>query len=296
SEAIPPPATVPPERVGFNDFPVDPDGVIRRNLLFADANTTPNSETLYSFSLRLALAYLEAEAILPVQSDVNPRYLALDGTDFYPIGPHFGGYRSIDNAGYQIMLQYRSQTDSVERLSLSDLLSGQFTNSMIRDRIVIIGTTAPSAKDLFYTPFSEAAAIDHLMPGVVLHVQATSQLLSHVLNEQPLPWQFPEALEIAWILLASGTGGALGWYARRLWILGLSIIGGGLIWVGIPALAFTAGGWLPVLSANAAFVSSLVVIALYRTRQNPKTAIGQSLTFATAPPPTALPGMSEKQT
>lgn len=296
SEAIPPPATVPPERVGFNDFPVDPDGVIRRNLLFADTNNTPNSETLYSFSLRLALAYLEAEDILPVASEVNPRYLALDETVFYPIGRHFGGYRAIDDAGYQVMLQYRSQSNPVERLSLSDLLSGQFTDSMIRDRIIIIGTTAPSAKDLFYTPFSEAAAIDHLMPGVVLHVQATSQLLSHVLDEQPLRGQFPEGVEIAWILLASGAGGALGWYVRRLWLLGCGVIGGSIVLISLPALAFMAGGWVPLLPANAAFVSSLVVIALYRTRQPPQTAISHSFTFATASPQTAITGMSKKQT
>ncbi|ASC71801.1 Serine/threonine-protein kinase [Halomicronema hongdechloris C2206] len=38
NQALPPPDTVPSDRVGFNDIPVDSDGVIRRNLLFASAS------------------------------------------------------------------------------------------------------------------------------------------------------------------------------------------------------------------------------------------------------------------
>jgi len=265
SEAIPAPPTVTPERVGFNDFPVDPDGVIRRNLLFASVDNRPDGEVLYSFSLRLVLAYLEAENILPLKSEENPDYLELDGTVFRPLGEHFGGYRTIDDAGYQMLLQYRSQNNVVQSLSLQELRAGQFTAAMIRDRIVVIGTTAPSAKDFFYTPFSEASEVDHLMPGVTLHVQATSQMLSSVLDGQRLPWTFPETVEILWALWWAAGGGVLAWYIRRPWLLGMGIVAGGCLLVAVPAMVFQAAGWLPVLPASLCFVGSAIATILGRS-------------------------------
>jgi CHASE2 domain-containing sensor protein len=265
SEAIPAPPTVPPERVGFNDFPVDADGIIRRNLLFATPNNHPETASLYSFSMRLALAYLETENILPLASDVNPRYLDLDGTVFIPLTQHFGGYRAIDEGGYQVLLQYRSAKNAVARLSLSDVLSGQFTAEMIRDRIVIIGTTAPSAKDLFFTPFSATAEADFLMPGVLLHVHATSQILSSVLDGRPLPWAFPEGAELGWIVLWAISGAGLGWWGQRLWLLGLGLVGGAIALVLIPASVFMVGGWLPVMPATVAFIGSTIGTALSRS-------------------------------
>ncbi|NER81940.1 MAG: CHASE2 domain-containing protein, partial [Leptolyngbya sp. SIO1D8] len=266
SESIPAPATVTPDRIGFNDFPVDPDGVIRRNLLFAAANHSPDSEVLYSFGLQVALAYLEQEDIFPVESEVDPSFLDLNGMVFRPLHRNFGGYRNIDDAGYQLLLQYRSENNAVERLSLEDVLKRQFTESQIRDRIVFIGTTAPSAKDLFYTPFSEASAEDHLMAGVMLHVQATQQILSTAMGEQSLLWAFPESVEVVWILLWAAGGSALGLGIRRPWLMGLGLIGCGVVLVGVPAAVFMVfGGWMPLLPASITFIGSVVGAILYRS-------------------------------
>ena len=265
TEAIPAPVTVAPDRVGFNDFPVDPDGVVRRNLLFAAADDSPDSEVLYSFGLRLALAYLAQAEIFPVQSDRDPTVLELNGTVFHPLQRHFGGYRNIDDAGYQVLLRYRSRDTAVQRLSLRAVLNGQSTDALVRDRIVIIGTTAPSAKDLFYTPFSEASEADHLMAGAVLHAQATSQIVSSALGEQPLPWAFPEAVEVVWILLWAAGGSALGATVHRPWLLGVGLLGGGVLLAGVPAFMFTVGGWMPLLPASVAFIGSAIGTTLYRS-------------------------------
>ncbi|MEO1296000.1 MAG: CHASE2 domain-containing protein [Cyanobacteria bacterium J06636_16] len=187
SEAIPAPPTVTPERVGFNDFPIDQDGFVRRSLLFASEGS--DSPTLNSFALQLALAYLETEDIILTASEVNPEYPAFNGTTLARLRRNFGGYRNLDDRGYQVMLRYRSPQEAAPRLSLSEVLSEQFDEALVRDRIVIIGTTAPSAKDLFYTPFSrDIDDEDFQMAGVVLHVQATSQLLAGALEGQQLPW------------------------------------------------------------------------------------------------------------
>lgn len=264
SEAIPAPRTMTPERVGFNDFPIDADGVLRRNLLFASTDSSPEGEVYYSFALRLALAYLESQNVVPLASEVSTDYLALNGTTFFPLDRNFGGYRTVDDRGYQLMLQYRSSQNALPRLSLQDVLKGHFTDEMIRDRIIIIGTTAPSAKDLFFTPYSEATETDFLMPGVVLHAQAVSQILRAALGEETLPWAFSETAEIAWILFWAVSGGIAGWSLKRPWVFLIYLVAGSLIVVWVPAAVFTLNGWLPLVPATASLVGSAISAALSR--------------------------------
>ena len=270
SDAIPAPRTVAPERVGFNDFPVDDDGFIRRMMLFAE---DAEGYVLSSFALQLALAYLASEDVIPLVSEVNEEYVDLNGTTFFPLGPHFGGYRNLDSRGYQLMLRYRSAVNAAPRLSLTDLLEGRFEATLIRDRIVVIGTTAPSGKDLFYTPFSRGDDEEFQMAGAMLHVQVTSQILSAAMNGQTLPWAFPEAAEMVWIVVGAAGGGALGWSLQRLWRLGVGFVGGGAVLIGVPAIAFSAGGWLPILPASVAFTGAMMATALYRSyaSQSPPT-------------------------
>lgn len=267
TEAHPAPSTVPSERAGFSDIVIDPDGVVRRNLMSVYANSTPDSEILYSFSLRLALIYLEKEGIFPLQSVVDPTYLDLNNQVFRPLRQNFGAYRRIEDNGYQVMLQYRSPHNAAERLSLGNILEGEFLPEMIRDRIVIIGTTAPSAKDLFDTPFSRTAQEEFWMPGAMLHAQATSQILSHALDRPSLPWAFPEALEVGWIVMAAMVGGTIGGFCRRSSQLGLGLIGGEAILWSLPMAVFAIGGWLPLLPASISFGSSLIGAALYQSHR-----------------------------
>jgi adenylate cyclase len=61
AEKISAPPRVPKERVGFVDIPIDPDGRVRRNLLFAsDAETTRAS-----LSLQFALITTQHRAKSP---------------------------------------------------------------------------------------------------------------------------------------------------------------------------------------------------------------------------------------
>ncbi|MEM9007119.1 MAG: CHASE2 domain-containing protein [Cyanobacteria bacterium P01_F01_bin.86] len=295
SEAIPAPATVTPERVGFNDFPIDRDGVVRRNLMYASESS--DSPTLSSFALQLALVYLHQEGINPLTSEINPLYPDLNGTTFFPLGPHFGGYRHVDSRGHQIMLRFRSRNNAVQQLSLSEVLDEQFESALIRDRIVIIGTTAISGKDFFTTPFSQmhfSQVNDETfeMSGVMMHVQATSQFLSIAMDGQRLPWTFPEVIEWLWIVAGATGGGLAGWYLRRLWLFGLGLVGGCLMLVGVPAVVFMTGGWLPVLAAGVAFIGSMVVVALYRSYLPPSPSMHNASTLMM----TSLTNPFEKKT
>jgi CHASE2 domain-containing sensor protein len=61
AEGVNPPPTLPEERIGFNDLVLDADNTIRRNLM--SFSTDEGNQT--SFSLKLALSYLETLGISP---------------------------------------------------------------------------------------------------------------------------------------------------------------------------------------------------------------------------------------
>ncbi|PYM32116.1 MAG: adenylate/guanylate cyclase domain-containing protein, partial [Candidatus Rokuibacteriota bacterium] len=76
----PPPVLRDTDQVAFDDVLVDAGGTVRRGLLFLDDGT----KTAYSFALRLALLYLQAEGVHPQASEKNPGQLRLAHTTIRP--------------------------------------------------------------------------------------------------------------------------------------------------------------------------------------------------------------------
>ncbi len=68
------------------------------------------------------------------------------------------------------MLRFR-EPGSFAKFSLNDLLIGEILPSSIEGKIVLIGSSAPSLKDLFEVPFSRFESGDVMMriPGVEIH-------------------------------------------------------------------------------------------------------------------------------
>lgn len=259
SPAIPPPPGLPSNRVGFNDFTLDPDIVVRRNLIFADTQTA----TLYSFALRVALAYLAPQGIALRPNRTNSNWVELGAAIFKPIERNAGGYQTIDARGYQILLKYRGQRVA-QQVSLMDVLEGRVKPEWVKDKVVLIGTTAASEKDLFSTPFR---AIEHDTPqmsGVLLHAHMTSQILSMALDRQPLFWFWDEWLEIVWIAAWAVAGGCLAWRIRHPVILGL---GGTVLLTSLVAIGFSTFlhyGWIPIAAPATAAIATGGIIIAYR--------------------------------
>lgn len=260
SEPIPPPPTVPPERIGFNDFPVDPDGIVRRNLMFA----SQDGQVFHSFATRIAFSYLEQEGILPMNPSEDPSHMQLGNGHFLPLASNSGGYQTIDSAGYQVMLHYHSLNQLAPQVSLSEVLAGTVDPSLIEDKIILIGTTAPSAKDLFDTPFTASQRTEHQMAGVVLHGQMVSQILTAAEEGQGLFWFWPEWAEMGWIVLWALMGGAIAWYVHHPVSLGVSSVSVVVIGAGVSIFIFFNQGWVPVVAPLAAFALADGAIATYR--------------------------------
>lgn len=258
---VPPPAGVSDDRVGFNDILVDPDGIVRRNLMFASIG----SQSFYSFSLRLVLSYLKPQGIELQNTPNNPDQIQLGQATWTPLQPNSGGYHHLDAAGYQILLNYRTADRPARQITFTEVLKGRLKPEWVKDKVVLIGTVAASGKDVFYTPFSRSSD-NPQMTGVELHAQMVSQLLSQALDGTPSFWFLPNWAEILWIGSWALIGGSLVGFSRRPIVVILAgtvvlIALGGTHW-----LIFLQQGWLPAGGAAiATMVTGLSVILLNRS-------------------------------
>ncbi len=262
-DRIPPPANVPPERVGFNDVLVDSDGIVRRNLLFAATEEAGYT----SFALQLALQSLARAGVTPAASPANPDHLQLGPVEFVPLRSNSGAYQVSDDRGYQILLDYRSTAQVARMVTLSDVLSNQIDPAWVKDKVVLMGYTAPSLKDLFYTPFSAGEQVRHQMPGVELHAHMVSQVLSAVLDGRPMFWFWTEEQEWLWVFAWSVLGGAIAWLVRRPVVLGMT---GMALVMGVAVVSFglfLQRGWVPVMAPAIATIASLGTVVTYRAQQ-----------------------------
>ncbi|MEB3218497.1 MAG: CHASE2 domain-containing serine/threonine-protein kinase [Nostocales cyanobacterium 94392] len=266
--AIPPPTGIEAERVGFSDIVQDPDGTIRRNLLLIEPAANDACKAEFSFSLQLALKYLAVGGIQP-QFNSNGE-LQLRDIVFKPIEANFGAYQNIDAGGDQILLNYRSSQQVAQQVTVTDVLTNKISQDLVKDRIVLIGSTAPSLKDIQKTPYSSGKSDNSGdMTGVAIHASSISQILSTVLNGESLFWSFPESGEAGWILLWSLAGGIIALRLRHPLLLGIAGAGALTILFGSNFFIFTQAGWVPVITPALGFVlagGSVIAYSGYQSK------------------------------
>jgi diguanylate cyclase (GGDEF)-like protein len=276
TDAVPPPSNVPNERVGFNDFVLDTDNVLRRNLAYAQFE----GKQFYSFALQVSLQYLAARNLT---LKVQPDSLQIGNINFPRLAANSGGYQmeASEALGWQFLLNYNQNI--AEKLTLTDILEDRFNPEIIRGKIVLIGTTAPSQKDLFATPLSSSNPQQSLMPGVIVHAQMVSQILQTILDARSLWWYWQEWQEILYIWVWSVFGIQIFRRHNNLLKAGLILLlatGGALCFAGI---VFTQAGWIPLLpSFIALFAGSavgLVQKVVYLSFHDPLTGLNNRRSF-----------------
>ena len=259
----PPPVLKDTEQVGFNDIVVDPGGVVRRALLFLDDEQTSAS----AFALRLALLYLQAEGVTAQPAPENPALLRLGRTTIRPLEPNDGGYVGVDARGYQFLLDFQGARRPFTSIDLTSLLAGSFDPALLRDRIVLIGVTAESIKDDFYTPFSRGLSANQYVPGVAVHAHIASQLLRMALDGQAPMRTLPDWQEWLWIAFWSGAGALLAFGVRSPWRLAAAVAGGALVLAGFDFLAFLRTWWVPLVPPALAWLASAGIVIAYTSHQ-----------------------------
>lgn len=258
-----PPIAAPPilkqlEQVAANDVVPDADGKIRRGFL---AVKSENGEFLESLGLRLALFYLDKKGVAP---DPDAPNLKLGQANFVPFKGNDGAYVRADDGGEQILLNYRGPARTFQTVSLMDVLNDKVPPNAMRDRIVLIGATAASTNDFFYTPYSnDWTATSQRMAGVEIQANLASQIIQSALVNRPLIQSWSEPLEWLWIFFWSAVGATVAWGLRnsRWTPLAVLLLTGALIAGGF--WAFIWGWWIPVLPPAVGLVISLVAVTRY---------------------------------
>ena len=246
------PPGVPDARIGFNNFLIDRDGTLRRNLLAFKLG----DKSRYSFALQLSKIYLDTKAIW-----LESGFLSVNGVKFPNLQADSGGYQlsASDVRGFQILIDY-PVPNTVRQLSFSQIMSGDYNRDWIKDKVIIIGYTAPSKKDVFHTPFTGAKTA-----GAVIHAHMVNQILGTVLDGQAL-WRFvPQWSELGWIWLWSMMGAVLVWRVKHPLILGGSLIATSVGLVGICWVSFLGLVWVPLIPAILGLLSTTGVILAYKT-------------------------------
>jgi adenylate cyclase len=224
----------------FNPFlggGLDPDGVIRALPLLAGYH----GAVYDSLAVAVMREYL-GNASLAVQGD----RLALDGTR--------GRVELPISAGFTAMVPLAGRGGPgggrFRYLSATDVLEGRVDWSLLRDRIVLVGTTAPGQTDLRATPVSE------VFPGVEIHASLISGALDGRVKQRPVEAPAIGALAtlvvaglLALILPAMGAVGAV-----------LAAVVGAMTLAGLNAIAYSNLGQVLPLAAS---LAAVLVLGLF---------------------------------
>ncbi len=160
-------------RGGFFDNPyVDQDGVFRRVPLLQSFE-----EYLYpSLALAITQAYLNiSKTGLVVESDgskSNKKYVALEAISL-------GNYQIPVDANASVFVPFRGLQGSFPYISAHKVLNREIEPTTFKDKIVLIGTSAPGLLDLRSTP------VQNIYPGVEVHANIISGILDQKINHHP---------------------------------------------------------------------------------------------------------------
>ncbi|WP_241993405.1 CHASE2 domain-containing protein [Trichormus variabilis] len=260
------------DQIAASDLLLDADGKVRRGLISLESKS---GEEVVSLGTQLSLMYLEKKGIELKELDAEKRHYQLGKATFIPFEKNDGGYIRADDRGYQILLNFRGTQDNFQKYSIMQVVNGQVPPNWGRDRIVLIGATAASLHDDFFTPYSSSvSAFPERMPGVVIHANVISQILSAALDGRPMMRGSSQEIQWLWIILWSFVGAILGWTLRsqkfiyknisyRETILSLIVAGSSLIFGSY--LVFLQGWWIPVVPAMLGLGGSAIAIAIYTT-------------------------------
>ncbi|WP_181256789.1 CHASE2 domain-containing protein [Merismopedia glauca] len=175
-------------QIASSDIPVDPDGVIRRGLLYPYAQDDP---AMPSLSLALAFMYLDTKGIKSKFNDDGS--LQLGQKTFFPLNQTDGGYASIDAGSYQTLIDYSGSPGSFTTVSLSQVLEDELPQNTGNGKIVIVGATAPSLNDLQRTPYAA------IMSGMEIQANLTNQIVQSALGERISLATLPDYLEFCYL-------------------------------------------------------------------------------------------------
>lgn len=275
---VKPPKDVRREQISFNDFPLDDDGHVRRSFLVWRNSEQLSGEIKYSLSLRLAAVYLSKTEGSQIRNGIRDRFAVSFGlTELPRVRPNSGSYVRKNISGVQVLLNYRAGRPPFRTLSMKQVESEAFDPSWVRNRIVIVGLTAPSVQQFVNTSAITNVQQPGRIDGVEFQAHATSQIISAVLEKRPLLQTWFEGWEYLWIVGWGLVGIGLGKFTqsplRNLLAVGLTDIGLVIICYG---LFLAWGWWVPVVPALLVLaINGVAYTAFYQNERALRTLVDE---------------------
>ena len=154
----------------FNPL-TDFDGVSRRVPMLAEYKGA-YYEPLSLAIMRTLLGFPKVEPDYPAQQVWTHGYSGLEGLKAGPI-------RIPVDQNVSALIPYRGAQGSFKYISATDVLNERLNPSALKDKIVLVGTTAPGLKDLRSTPVGVA------YPGVEIHANLIAGMLDGNIKQKP---------------------------------------------------------------------------------------------------------------
>ncbi|MFZ5502152.1 MAG: CHASE2 domain-containing protein [Pseudomonadota bacterium] len=168
----------------FNPI-VDADGVVRRVPLLQEYK----GAYYEALSLAMVRTLLGNAKLLPGFAEGgDDSYAGLEWLDV----DMAGGKISIPvDHEVSALIPYRGKHGSFPYISIADVLHDRVDPAALRDKIVLVGTTAPGLLDMRATPVSE------VYPGVEIHANMISGMLDQRFKQRPA---YMMGAEVVWLL------------------------------------------------------------------------------------------------
>ncbi|MBD2042885.1 CHASE2 domain-containing protein [Microcoleus sp. FACHB-672] len=261
---IQPPPKLPESRLGFTDVLVDLDGILRRHLMFMQPYEHDSCVTNYALSTRVALHYLATEGIQP--KAVSREQVKIGRVIFQDLEGNTGAYKKLDDGGFQVLLNYRKNI--AKTVGVSEILKNRVAPHLLKNKIILVGVTAPTADDNFSSPYSAGKEYYERTAGVLIQAQMISQILSAVLDQRPLLSVWNQWAETFWIWGWAMIGGVVCQIQHLRYRVMAVLVTVGVLW-GVCLGLLIQGFWVPVVPSVVAIIAT-GGIAMTRTMSHQK--------------------------
>jgi len=235
---------------GFLNAAPDPDGILRRAPLLVQ----------YNGQVYPSLALASVSAVL------GHRDLALRVHNANSASLSFGDrVVPVDGRG-NVLLRYRGRKQTFPYLSAADVLDGRVAAVDVRDKIVLVGTTALGTREVVATP------LDTLFVGVEVQATAVDNLLQQDVLARAA---HATGVELALVLvLGPVVAGLLAWRGTLFALLG-GVAGLAAVWFGILRQVSVDGAFIsPLYPALGVFLpfAAMTLATVFAERQRADTA------------------------
>jgi CHASE2 domain-containing sensor protein len=258
-------------RVGFNNLPIDIDGIIRRHIIhqtpWSDDIKKAPCQSKFSFAALIAEQYMNKNYNLLWENTQNLDIKLGLGHGWFPtLQDNIGGggyqYKKAQGRfmGYQILLNYKplkSINDIAETLTLGEVINeNKLTAEQVKNRIILIGTTARPDEDYHRTPYTSDFVNN--TPGVIIQAHIISYLLRVAIDGEPALKWWLGWVEWLWVGVWSISGSLLFWRFRSWIPVGMIIISlGGTCYL----ILLLGSTWVPFVPPLLALIVATVGIA-----------------------------------